>query len=320
MNEGECSDHGRHSFKCKCPKATKNSTGYTDSICQTPVFFNFIGELSADGDGGATDSVLAGDQHWEFIGLAAALFLLLLVLVFLAMRHYLRGNERVYINERGEAYVMDEATGATKRADFDVDVMMAGKNLDAFHDPATTHLRNASIAREVRTRVVGVIGSSSVSRNGASSDMISRSLSHGLRGSIFNLDGSSSELTSSSSDAEDSKRLKFIERLASRRDSTSFYEMAASEQGSIFNHRSNTFNTSRSVSNNGRSPPDDRRSPFNDRSASIDTWDNPAWSNFGAGGKSPVPMPGGITLIHALDMGISSEEEEIAEISECSTD
>jgi hypothetical protein len=216
MNGGECSDHGRHSFKCKCPKATKNSTGYTDSICQTPVFFNGDGELNADGDGGFSDQALAGDQNWEFIVLAVALLVLLLVLIFLALRVMLRGKERVFINERGEAYVMDEATGATRRADFDVDVVGQSMSVEGTGGPTLNSMQSHVKKVQQITLVHGTAASRFASASALSAVFSSNSgLLNVPQHEIF----SSSDLTTSSDSSEDEPTKVRMNRLNKRRTS-----------------------------------------------------------------------------------------------------
>jgi len=212
MNGGVCSDHGRHSFKCDCPKATKNTTGYTDSICQTPVYFKFSGELNVDGDDASVNSTLAADENWEFIGLAAALLVLLLVLVFFVLRYHLRGKERVLIHENGEAYILNETTGTTKRANFDVDVV--GQSISVAGPTINTSAGHIKTRRQI-TMVHGSGIRSAVSPRSHNSNM--SNVTFTMPGGVY-IDGDESSSTlSSSSDEED--RLERLERLNNRRTS-----------------------------------------------------------------------------------------------------
>jgi hypothetical protein len=209
MNGGTCTDKGRHSFQCDCPKATQNSTGYTDSICQTPVFFGSDQVVVGD-DKGSSVQNLAGDQNLEFIGLAIVLLMLLLVLLFFVLRYHLRGKERVFINENGEAYIMDETTGTTKRANFDVDVVgnvssfsATGPTIDTSQGPVKT-----------KRQITMVHGMHSATRSGSTLSGVSFRMPGGvnIRGDV----SSSSDLSSSS---EDEERVKRMERLYVRRTS-----------------------------------------------------------------------------------------------------
>jgi hypothetical protein len=240
MNGGECSDHGRHSFKCDCPKATQNSTGYTDNICQTPVFLNDDGELSGgeNGNNGA-DQTLAADQNMEFIILAIALLVLLLVLLFFVMRYHLRGKERVYINERGEAYVMDETTGTTKRADFDVNII--GHSISASHGGPKLHSMLSPVKRVRQITMIhgssGHSGHSGSTLSIGSSNITAQQLTSGMLNSPHYDVFSSSDLTTSSDSSEDAHTMARMARLKTRRTSEMF-------TGAAFNHLASLKNIS----------------------------------------------------------------------------
>jgi hypothetical protein len=217
MNKGVCTDDGRHSFTCKCIKATRNTTGYTDSICQTPVYFNDDDGISTDDDDGNSDEISAGDHNWEFIGLAAALLVLLLVLVFLAMRLSLRGKERVFINEHGEAFILNETTGTTKRANFDVDVVgqsqtitVAGPTIDTRAGPVRTR-REITLVNGPNGSVNTLPGPLAISMPGGVN--------------FHDMQSSSSELTSSSSDDE-MAQIRNLSRFKARRTSIDMLGLA----------------------------------------------------------------------------------------------
>jgi hypothetical protein len=175
------------------------------------VYFKVDDGVSADDDGGSSDDLLAGDKNWEIIGLAAALLVLLLVLVFLAMRLSLRGKERVVINEHGEAFIMNETKGTTKRANFDVDVVgqsqtitVAGPTIDTRAGPVRT--------RKQITLVHGPRGSVNT---------LSGPLAMTMPGGVtfHDMQSSSSKLTSSSSGEDMAEQIRNLARFKARRTS-----------------------------------------------------------------------------------------------------
>jgi hypothetical protein len=176
------------------------------------VYFNDDDGISTDDDDGNSDDLLAsGDHNWEFIGLAAALLVLLLVLVFLGMRLSLRGKERVVINEEGEAFILNETTGTTRRANFDVDVVgksqtitVAGPTIDTRAGPVRT--------RRQITLVHGPHGSFNT---------LSGSLAMTMPGGVnfHDMQSSSSKLTSSSSGEDMAEQIRNLARFKARRTS-----------------------------------------------------------------------------------------------------
>jgi hypothetical protein len=183
------------------------------------VYFTEDDGVSADDDDGNSDDLLAsGDHNWEFIGLAAALLVLLLVLIFLGMRLSLRGKERVVINEEGEAFILNETTGTTRRANFDVDVVgksqtitVAGPTIDTRAGPVRT--------RRQITLVHGPHGSFNT---------LSGPLAMTMPGGVnfHDMQSSSSELSSSSSGEDMAEQIRSLARFKARRTSIDLMNLA----------------------------------------------------------------------------------------------
>jgi hypothetical protein len=113
-NNGTCKDTGRNMFTCDCKPPSNTTAGWKGLLCDV-----VMGKLESGKDTSGEEKVSAGegiDEETYYVIAIVVLAFTLCILLLMCFRFSRKKAKRMIVSEQGDTFLVDERTGATKKA------------------------------------------------------------------------------------------------------------------------------------------------------------------------------------------------------------